>query len=47
VGCKWKVIAEESYLHPVSEGVVLLLGGSAGEQYVEDTIDDQPDSDVD
>jgi hypothetical protein len=23
------------------------MGGSAGEQYVEDTIDDQPDSDVD
>jgi len=47
VGCKWKVIAEESYLHPVSEGVILLLDGSAGKQYLEDTIDGQPDSDVD
>jgi hypothetical protein len=47
LGCKWKVIAEELDLHPVSEGATFLLGGSAGEQYVKDTIDDQPDSDVD
>jgi hypothetical protein len=47
LGCKWEVIAEELDLHPVSEGAIFLLGGSAGEQYIEDTIDDQPASDVD
>ena len=47
LGCKWRVIAEELDLHPVSEGTTFFLGGSADGKYVEDTIDDQPDSDVD